>query len=330
MASCTGITAKEITSTKVYLKGYVTGLSSSKEYCLHYFSGGWKTLPNASLGYTYITNRTSFDLSSIGCYVPTIDLVEGSQFEVRLHEVTGNCETNRVEACTKILYYEVIENKIVWYYVVDGNRNPVNNAKVECSGETLYTGSDGKASQVLETGTTYYAYCYAPSGYECVNCYESFYHDSDRVVNFEMKTVIDTVMVDIRVEDQFDDAVVGVQVNIPTAEGAKTITTDVFGVATGFTLESGVQHIATITYVPSGYSITDKPSIRFTPTHDTTYLHNEGVKIDECINGETQTQECWDGSTITTFNCVNGEWVPTTELCPPKECNSPSCAITKV
>jgi len=237
MASCTGIAVKEITGSRVYLKGSITGLSSSKEYCLHYFSRGYENLPNNSLDYTYIHGHTSCDLSAYGCYVPTGNLAVGGQFEVWIHEVSGNCETIVTGVCSKTLQSETLE----------------------------------------------------------------------------------TVLVDIRVTDQFNDAVVGAQVNIPTAEGAKTISTDIYGVADGFTLESGVSHNATVTYAPNGYSITNTPSIRIVPYGNSSYTIYDGVKKDECAYGETQTRECWDGSAITTFRCVNGKWIPTSEQCPVEE-----------
>ena len=154
MASCSGIGIKEIGSTRVYLKGSVTGLDSSKRYCLHHYWGGWQNLPRSGLDYTYITGVTSFDLGRAGCYVPKDKTVEGMQFEVRLHEVERTCESIITEACTKVLRYEVTVQEYVHFYVRDDDRNPVNNAMCECAGETVYTGSDGKAYLILDTGAT--------------------------------------------------------------------------------------------------------------------------------------------------------------------------------
>lgn len=187
MASCSGIGIKEIGSTKVYLQGSITGLSSSKRYCLHHYWGGWRNLPRSGVSYTYISGVASFNLGSAGCYVPKNMTVEGQQFEVRLHEVERTCESIITEACSKVLRYEVTEQRRVHFYVVDNERNPVNNARCECAGETVYTGSSGRASLVLDTKAKYYARGYAPSGYECTDCYEAFYHTTDRIINFSMK-----------------------------------------------------------------------------------------------------------------------------------------------
>ncbi|MCK4518299.1 hypothetical protein KAT92_05985, partial [Candidatus Babeliales bacterium] len=81
MASCSGIGIKEITSTRVLLKGVITGLDSSKRYCLHHFWGGWENVPRTNgQTYTYITGITLVDLSSYGCYVPKNETIEGQQF----------------------------------------------------------------------------------------------------------------------------------------------------------------------------------------------------------------------------------------------------------
>lgn len=187
MASCSGIGIKEIGSTKVYLDGYVTGLDRSKRYCLHHYWGGWQNLPRSGLGYTYISGATSFNLGVAGCYVPRDKTVEGQQFEVRLHEVERTCESIIREACSKVMWYEVTERRYVHFYVRDDKGNPVDNVRCECAGETVYTGSGGRVYLVLDIGATYYARVYAPSGYECTECYESFYHNSNRVINFYMK-----------------------------------------------------------------------------------------------------------------------------------------------
>ena len=93
MASCNEIAVKEKTSTKVLLKGKITGLGSGKRYCLHYYSWGWKNMPNSARNYTYMSGGTSFDLGSAGSYVPAGDLIEGKQFEAACHEVENTCES---------------------------------------------------------------------------------------------------------------------------------------------------------------------------------------------------------------------------------------------
>ncbi len=187
MASCSEIAVKETTSNKVLLKGTITGLSSGKRYCLHYFSGGWKNMPRSSIDYTYISGRTFFSLGSAGCYVPTSDITEGKQFEVRCHEVERTCESIIAQACTKILWYEVTKQQYVYFWVRDENDNPVNHAEITCGGESFYTDSDGKVIRPYDAGSKYYARCSAPTGYECTDCYESFYLDSAEFINFYMK-----------------------------------------------------------------------------------------------------------------------------------------------
>ncbi len=265
MASCSGIGIKEIGSTRVYLEGTITGIDSSKRYCLHHYWSGWQNLPRSGRDYTYISGVTSFDLGSAGCYVPKDKTVEGQQFEVRLHEVERTCESIIREACSKILWYEVTEQRYVHFYVRDDNRDPVNNARIECAGETVYTGSDGKTYLILDTEATYYARGYAPSGYECTDCYESFYHDSDRVVNFWMEKIPETVIIDVHVVDQNSVPVADSQVTIPNALGATTIATNTSGVAVGFTLTKGATFTATAA-PPTGYTSDSGSAVSFTAT----------------------------------------------------------------
>jgi len=64
---------------------------------------------------------------------------------------------------------------------------------------------------------------------------------------------VETVIVDVHVYDQNNTNVVGAQVCIPDAEGAKCIATNLSGIATGFTLKKYGSFIATVT-PPNGYS----------------------------------------------------------------------------
>ena len=249
MASCSGIGIKEITSTRVLLKGVITGLDSSKRYCLHHFWGGWENVPRTNgQTYTYITGRTSVDLSSYGCYVPKNKTIEGQQFEVRLNEVVNTCESIIREACTKVLWYEVTEQRYAHFYVRDENGNPIDNARIEVSGETKYTGSNGKTYFILDTGMTYYARGYAPSGYTCTDCNESFYHDSDRVVNFYVKKTVIYCDIDFYVCDQELYPVNGAT----CIAGGKTATTNVNGMCS-ITLECNNSYTATCN-APSEYT----------------------------------------------------------------------------
>ncbi len=323
MASCSGIVVKSISDGKVYLKGTISGLSSSKHYCLHYFSGDWKNMPNKSLEYTYFKNKTTFDLSAAGCHIPESDLDPGVQFEVRCHEISGTCEDRIASACSKILSYEVTETRVIIYRVEDENGNAVQNARIECFGEVLYTGSDGRARQELETGTTYYASCYAPTDYECSNCYESFYHDSDAMIDFDVKKEEVQCLIDVRVPDQNGTGVAGARVKIPGALGAAEITTNMAGTATGFTLVSGQQYTMNVSHLPSAWETTSESLLTFTPQYNQTfslYVHKKDVRI--CTEGEKRNPTtCGDGSTIYKEVCHNNAWITSGETCPTKpEC----------
>ncbi|RJS72685.1 hypothetical protein CW696_02555, partial [ANME-2 cluster archaeon] len=285
MASCSGVTVKSISGGKVKLKGTITGLDKSKHYCLHYFSGGWRNLPNNYYDYTYFGNRTSYDLSAAGCYVPTSDLDEGKQFEVRCHEVSGTCENRVAEACSKILYYKVTETRLVTYRVLDEDRNPVSGVRIECGGETFYTGSNGRVENELETGTTYYASCYAPDDYECVDCYKRFYHDSDRMIDFKLKKkASEQCHADFHVIDQEGNGVANVGVMVPGAIGTDTIITGTDGTASGFNLISGKEYTAYITTLPSGWDVAPSGgNLTFTPRYDATYtLHVKKKASEQC------------------------------------------------
>ena len=318
MASCSGIGIKEITSTRVLLKGVITGLDSSKRYCLHHFWGGWENVPRTNgQTYTYITGRTSVDLSSYGCYVPKNKTIEGQQFEVRLNEVVNTCESIIREACTKVLWYEVTEQRYAHFYVRDENGNPIDNARIEVSGETKYTGSNGKTYFILDTGMTYYARGYAPSGYTCTDCNESFYHDSDRVVNFYVEKEIAYCLVDVQVVDQEGTGVAGAVVNIAGAEGADNITTNLQGAAVGFTLITGKNYTMKVSSVPSAWEIISTSTKNFTAQYNQTftlYVNKKVVHI--CNNGEKRyPTTCDDGSVIHAEVCENNMWVPTNEKC---------------
>jgi hypothetical protein len=305
MASCSGIGIKEIGSTKVYLKGTVTGLTSSKRYCLHHYWGGWQNLPRSSLDYTYISGVTSFDLGSVGCYVPKNKTVEGQQFEVRLHEVERTCESIIREACSKVLWYEVTVQRYVHFYVRDDNGNPVNNARIECAGEAVYTGSDGKTYLVLDTEATYYAYAYAPSGYECTECSESFYHDSDRVINFYMKKTPTTGTLQVRVYDGSTNAYLyGVAVYVDGAYKGTTLGYTgliIPGVSIGF---------HTVLLVKSGYA--DKIIQTYVDANGT--VLNEGLTLETAlvdVRVVDQDSEPVAGSMVTIPNALGATTIAT-------------------
>ncbi|MCK4527366.1 hypothetical protein KAW18_08335 [candidate division WOR-3 bacterium] len=94
------------------------------------------------------------------------------------------------------VYYVDVEStapvqQYVYFRVRDDEGNPVNHAKIECAGESFYTDSDGKVIRPYAAGATYYATCYAPTGYECTDCSESFYLDSAEFINFYMKAAVE-------------------------------------------------------------------------------------------------------------------------------------------
>ena len=319
MASCSGIAVKEITSSRVYLSGVITGLESSKRYCLHYYSWGWKNMPSGNQTYTYFSGVTSLDLAGRACYIPTIDLNAGEQFEVGCHQVEASCESIITQACSKILKYEITEQRYVHFYVRDENSSPVGNTRIEIAGEAKYTGSDGKTYFIMDTKLTYYARAYAPTGYTCTECYESFYHDSDTVINFYMKNIVeDPATVDVYVRDQEGTGVYGAQVYIPTGIGAKTISTNYMGVAVGFTLKKGANHTASITYLPSAWETTHQSTLIFRVDQSggvTLYVNK--IETHVCDEGTRRYLEtCLDDSTIYKEICENNMWVPSGETCP--------------
>ena len=79
-------------SGRIYLTGTVS-LVSSRQYCLSYgyeVPGKGGNVANSSYSYTFLTGRTTADLSRFGCYIP--DHGDG-RYRIYLDEVSGNCET---------------------------------------------------------------------------------------------------------------------------------------------------------------------------------------------------------------------------------------------
>lgn len=240
MVFCGNIGVKSYSDTKVYLKGTVTGLDTSKKYCLHYFDWGDKNLPNKTYSYTYIKNKTSFDLGSAGCYVPRSAWADGEQMEIRCNEIGANCEDITKNACGEVLLLEIVQDQYVYYVVEDDAGNKVSNARIECYGDVLYTGTDGRASHTLNEGKTYYATCYPPAGYECVDCYESFTVTGTTIIDFKLKRPEEPepepepeewCFVDIQVTDEDDDNL-DCRVCVPGAEGPDCQQTGTDGVTT--------------------------------------------------------------------------------------------------
>jgi len=106
------------------------------------------------------------------------------------------CVLERNPMCISSVYYATVKSTAptqhaVYFWVRDDEGNPVNHAKIECAGESFYTDSDGKVIRLYDAGHKYYAQCYAPTGYECTDCYESFYLDSAKFINFYMKAAVE-------------------------------------------------------------------------------------------------------------------------------------------
>ena len=74
-----------------------------------------------------------------------------------------------------------------------------------------------------------------------------------------MSAIPGTVILDVRVKDQSGAPVAGVQVNIPTAVGARTISTRQDGVAVGFTVPFEETISVVATYTPTGYTHSTTP-----------------------------------------------------------------------
>jgi hypothetical protein len=125
-------------------------------------------------------------------WTPTSSQVGGS---------TIVCVLERNPMCISSIYYANVKSKPpaepvqhgAYFRVRDDEGNPVNHAKIECAGESFYTDSDGKVVRLYDAGYKYYAQCHAPTGYECTDCYESFYLDSAKFINFYMKATVEPI-----------------------------------------------------------------------------------------------------------------------------------------
>jgi len=136
-------------------------------------------------------------------------------------------------------------------------------------------------------GNAWHSYTYF-SGGKCIDigsqgCYIPDYGDGlyriyldevteygcDYIIRTAVAKTIDvssepeTVIIDVYVKDQHGTGVDDAKVTIPTASGTKTITTNFFGLAVGFTLEKGKTHTASVTYLPSEWETTSGSTISF-------------------------------------------------------------------
>ena len=98
MADCNDISVKNFSGGNVYLKGKITGLTSSEEYCLYYYDilSGFVNMPSNVGDYTYFTGGIWFDLAANGCYAPQ----QGNALSIVCRKVEGNCETGQAFRCS--------------------------------------------------------------------------------------------------------------------------------------------------------------------------------------------------------------------------------------
>jgi len=280
MVFCGDIAVKSYSNEKINLKGIITGLDSSKKYCLHYFDYDHVNLPNKTQSYTYIHGVTSYDLYAHGCYRPRVGIGVGDQFSISCHETGRTCEEILKNVCGETLKLEIKQDQYVYYVVEDDSGNKVSGARVECGGDVLHTGSDGRASHILnEKDTNYYATCYPPTGYSCIDCNKSFIVHGTMVIDFKLEkesVTPSTVFVDIHVKDQHGDYVKNCTVSIP---GALSIPGVVSGdsLSTGssgvvrFNLEKDKLYVATAE-PPSGYSSVSASTGSFTAIGNQSFM----------------------------------------------------------
>jgi len=182
VASC-NISIKRVTSSKVYLKGSVTGLDSSKTYCMLYRvvdwgEVDWTNLPSNSFGYTYFGSATSLSLDANGCYIPKSDLSGIDNVDIACYEVNGNCETRIGKECQKTLNVEEEDSVPTYvdidFYVSDDQPLAMSGVRVVAGEKSDITGSDGKATISLQTGIQCTVIAETPSGYKPIYTSRTF------------------------------------------------------------------------------------------------------------------------------------------------------------
>ena len=189
MANCDNIAFDRIEDRKVYLKGVITGLDSSKKYCVYYLIKTYVNLHNDLVHYTYLTKRTSFDLESRGCYLPDMGY---SGYKIFVWEIGVNCEDRKNLVCIGTVDVVADETKIVNFRVRDSTGSAVSGVKITVGGErhpieTLYTDGSGRASTGIKTRMWCTARCVPGSDWGCVDCYERWFHSGDMIIDFEIK-----------------------------------------------------------------------------------------------------------------------------------------------
>ena len=153
---------KEEYTDKIFLNGTITGMDSNKEYCIKYSALGVNILDNVHnnrLDYTYLTNRTSSNLSDYAAYIPISELVFDNNgvadISVQVNVVDGNCNNinwTEQDSFINILVYNystptfvkdttlnllapqsnVTKGDLIFFegYLKDTQGNPIYNARI--------------------------------------------------------------------------------------------------------------------------------------------------------------------------------------------------------
>ena len=334
MTESLSVSVKSISDGKIYIDGTACG-DTGKYYCITYATtGAGGNIINSSQTYTFWLGGC-LNLGNIGCYIPYNG--DGT-YRIYLDEVTNyGCE-----------------NKIRWVdadtIIVEPAVCPYPNiASIEFSDSTPYTGEsvsfwrDGEyggsghyiVSRRWDFGdggsatTSSATHTYTSPGTFTVSltvtndCGKSYTRQKTISVSAE------TVLIDVAVVDQHATGVAGAHVYIPTAKGAKTISTNYMGVAVGFTLDKGANHTASITYLPSAWETTHQSTLTFNanqPGRVTLYVNK--IEVYVCTDGQERYPEtCSDGSTIHKEVCESNAWNPSGETCPVNGMYSITCYV---
>ena len=140
MADCNDISVKNFSGGNVYLKGKITGLTSSEEYCLYYYDilSGFVNMPSNVGDYTYFTGGIWFDLAANGCYAPQ----QGNALSIVCRKVEGNCETGQAFRCSTTIDTVQEEYCQQDFRVTDQNNEPVKHAFLEAEDQSDFTTFD--------------------------------------------------------------------------------------------------------------------------------------------------------------------------------------------
>ena len=266
MASC-NISIKNTTNDRIYLKGRVTGLSSSKTYCMLYrAAGSWTNLSSKNFGYTYFGNASSFNLGDAGCYISKSGLSGIVNVDVACYEVRGNCETRVGKACQKTVNVEEDTDTppsscVVTFYVSDDQPTAMRGVKIKLAGTTITTGSDGKARLGVMIGKRYTANAIAPSGYNPVFPSKTFTPTKSMTIPLKFERISSgngdgngngdtrhTVTFFVKDQDGFPVHRAGIK-----TDGVYQCYTGADGKCTMRPEDTGSGHKAILTVLPDGY-----------------------------------------------------------------------------